>query len=118
MTISNILSLAAVLISVLFGSATFYFNSKNSKHTDDKDEKERTKEKIEEIKERTKENAIINAKLDTISSSNMQIKEQISSLVEKVDAHGDRLIKVEESLKSAWHEIKEIKEEIGKEDKG
>lgn len=116
MTISNILSLVAVLISVLFGSATFYFNSKNSKHTDDKDEKERTKEKIEEIKERTKENAIINAKLDTISSSNQEIKEQVSSLIKKIDAHESRIIKVEESLSTAWKRIDEIVEMINKED--
>ena len=115
MTTANILSLIAVLISVLFGGATFYFNSKNSKHTDDEDEKTRTKEKIEEIKERTKENAIINAKLESIILSNQEIKEQVSSLVKKIDAHESRIIKVEESLKTAWHEIGEIKEKIDKE---
>lgn len=116
MTTANILSLIAIVISVIVGGTSIYFNSKNSKHTDDKDEKERTKEKIEEIKERTKENAIINAKLESIILSNQEIKEQVSSLVKKIDAHESRIIKVEESLKSAWHEIKEMKEKIDKEE--
>lgn len=117
MTLPVIISIIAVCISIISTFAGIYFNSKNSKHTDDKDEKERTKEKIEEIKERTKENAVINSKLDLITSSNQEIKEQISSLVKKVDAHGDEIIRIKESLKSAWHEIEEIKEKMDKEDK-
>ena len=116
MTIANILSLIAILISVIVGGTSIYFNSKNSKHTDDKDEKERTKEKIEEIKERTKENAVINSKLDLITSSNQEIKEQISSLVKKVDAHGDEIIKIKESLKSVWDWIHSFEQRLNKED--
>lgn len=112
MTLPIVISLAGVLISVISASAMIYFNSKNSKHTDDKDEAERTKERIEEIKERTKENAMISGKLDLINLSNQEIKEQISSLVKKVDAHGDRLTKVEESLVTAWKRIDEIIEKI------
>lgn len=112
MTLPIVISLAGILISVISASAMIYFNSKNSKHTDDKDEAERTKERIEEIKERTKENAVISGKLDLINLSNQEIKEQISSLVRKVDAHGDRLTKVEESLATAWKRIDEIIEKI------
>lgn len=113
-----IISILALAVSIIVGGASIYFNSKNSKHTDEKDDAERTKERIEEIKERTKENAVISGKLDLINSSNQEIKEQISSLVKKVDAHGDRLTKAEENIKQVWHEIKEIKVELNeKEDK-
>lgn len=115
MTLPIVISIIGVLISAVSVIAVIYFNSKNSKHTDNEDEKARTKEKIEEIKERTKENAIINAKLESIILSNQEIKEQVSSLVKKIDAHESRIIKVEESLKTAWHEIGEIKEKIDKE---
>ncbi len=106
------ISIIGVVISAISVCAVIYFNSKNSKHTFNKDTEKQMKERIEEIKERTKENAIINAKLDNISSSNMQIKEQVYTLVEKVDAHGDRLAKVEESLATAWKRIDEIAEKV------
>lgn len=116
MTLPVIISIIAVCISIISTFAGIYFNSKNSKHTDDKDEKERTKEKIEEIKERTKENAVINSKLDLITSSNQEIKEQISSLVKKVDAHGDEIIKIKESLKSVWERIHTFEQRLNKEE--
>lgn len=108
---------AAIIISVLSLSFSIYKGLKDSKRNETKDTAEQTKEKIEEIKERTRENAVINSKLDLITSSNQEIKEQISSLVKKVDAHGDEIIRIKESLKSAWHEIEEIKEKMDKEDK-
>lgn len=112
MNTTVIISILALAVSVISVSAMIFFNSKNSKHTDEKDDAERTKERIEEIKERTKENAVISGKLDLINLSNQEIKEQISSLVRKVDAHGDRLTKVEESLATAWKRIDEIVEKI------
>lgn len=117
MTIPVIISIIGACISALSVTAMIYFNSKNSKRTDTKDTEQQMKEKIEEIKERTKENAVINAKLDTISSSNQEIKEQVSSLVKKIDAHESRIIKVEESLITAWKRIDEIVEILNKEDK-
>lgn len=112
MTLPIVISIMAVIVSIVSVAAMIYFNSKNSKHTDVKETEEQMKEKIEEIKERTKENAIISGKLDLINLSNQEIKEQISSLVKKVDAHGDRLTKVEESLATAWKRIDEISEKI------
>lgn len=112
MTTPVIISILALAVSIIVGGASIYFNSKNSKHTDKKDTEEYNKERIEEIKERTKENAVISGKLDLINLSNQEIKEQISSLVRKVDAHGDRLTKVEESLATAWKRIDEIVEKI------
>lgn len=112
MTLPIAISIVAVIVSIISVSVMIYFNSKNSKHTDVKDNEQYVKERIEEIKERTKENAIITGKLDLINSSNQEIKEQISSLVKKVDAHGDRLTKVEESLATAWKRIDEIAEKV------
>lgn len=116
MTISIAISIIAVFVSVVSVFSGIYFNSKNSKHTNTKDSEQQMKEKIEEIKERTRENAVINSKLDLITSSNQEIKEQISSLVKKVDAHGDEIIKIEENLKSVWERIKLIEQTINKED--
>lgn len=112
MTLPIVISIIGVCISAISVGAVIYFNSKNSKHTDVKDNEQYVKERIEEIKERTKENAIITGKLDLINSSNQEIKEQITSLVKKIDAHENRLIKVEESLSSAWKRIDEILEKI------
>lgn len=109
---------AAIIISVLSLSFSVYMGLKGNKRTDTKDTEERTEERMNEIAERTKENAIINVKLDNINSCNREIKDQVSSLVEKVDAHGDRLIKVEESVKSAHHRLNTLEERIDeKEDK-
>lgn len=105
-------SVIAVVISAVSLLSMLYFNFKGSKHTETKDKEEYTKERIEEIKERTKENAMISGKLDLINLSNQEIKEQISSLVKKIDVHENRLIKVEESLSSAWKRIDEILEKI------
>lgn len=116
MNTSVIISVIGVTISAISVFSVIYFNSKSRKRTDTKDTVDQTKEKIEEIKERTKENAIINAKLDTISTSNQEIKEQLSSLVKKIDLHENRIVKVEESLKSAWKRIDEIYEKLNKEE--
>lgn len=112
MTLPIVISIIGVCISAISVGAVIYFSSKSSKRSETKDTNEYTKERIEEIKERTKENAMISGKLDLINSSNQEIKEQISSLVKKVDAHGDRLTKVEESLATAWKRIDEIVEKI------
>lgn len=111
MTATTVSVIAAVISAVSLLSM-IYFNFKSGKRTETKDTEEYTKERIEEIKERTKENAMISGKLDLINLSNQEIKEQISSLVKKVDAHGDRLTKVEESLVTAWKRIDEIIEKI------
>lgn len=113
---TTLISVIGLVVSIVSVSAVVYFNSKNSKHTDAKDVEEHAKERIEEIKERTKENAVINAKLESIISSSQEIKEQIASLVKKVDAHGDRITKVEENLKSVWKRVEHIEQRLEKED--
>ena len=108
----------AFLLSAISIAFSIFFGLKSSKRNETKDTEERTEERMSEIAERTKENAIINVKLDNINSCNREIKDQVSSLVEKVDAHGDRLIKVEESCKSAHHRLNTLEERLNdKEDK-
>lgn len=127
MTLPITISLIGVVISAISVCAVIYFNSKNSKHTDEKDLSEEVKERMEELKERERERAkdieertrqdtIINVKLDNINSSNREIKDQIFSLSDKVDSHGDRIIKVEESCKQAHHRLDTIENRLNKED--
>ena len=93
-----LISFAGVAISALLGW-------KNNKRSDTKDIEERTRERTE-----------LNVKLDFIASNMQDIKEQMSSLVEKVDSHGERLTRIEGSLDTAWKRIDEIVERLNKED--
>lgn len=95
----------AIIISVISLSFSVYMGLKGNKRTDTKDIEERTRERTE-----------LNVKLDFISKSTNEIKEEISSLVKEVQAHGDRLIKVEESCKSAHHRLNTLENRLNKED--
>ena len=59
-----------------------------------------------------KENTRINVKLDNISQATQEIKSEISSMREDIKSHNDRLIKLEESVKSAHHRIDGIAERM------
>ena len=95
----------AIVISVISLLFSIYMGMRGNKRTDTKD-----------IEERTKEHTELTVKLDYISKSTNDIKEEISSLVRKVDAHGDRLTKTEESLKSVWKRIDSIEQRLNKEE--
>lgn len=95
----------AIVISVISLLFSVYMGIKGNKRTDTKD-----------IEERTKEHTELTVKLDYISRSTNDIKEEIASLVKKVDAHGDRLTKTEESLKSVWKRIDSIEQRLSKEE--
>lgn len=95
----------AIIISVISLLFSIYMGIKGNKRTDTKD-----------VEERTKEHTELTVKLDYISKSTNDIKEEISALVKKVDAHGDRLTKAEESLKSVWKRIDSIEQRLSKED--
>lgn len=96
---------AAIIISIISLSFSIYMGLKGNKRTDTKD-----------IEERAKERAELNAKLNHIAATTQEIKEQISSLVKKVELHSDRLTKMEESLKSVWKRIDSIEQRLNKED--
>lgn len=85
------ISLIISLISVAFA---VFFGLKNNKRTDVKD-----------IEERVKENTKINIKLDNIGQTTQDIKSEISSMRDDIKSHNDRIIKLEESCKSAHHRL-------------
>lgn len=95
---------AAIIISIISLSFSIYMGLKGNKRTDTKD-----------IEARAQERAEINAKLNHIATTTQEIKEQISSLVKKVEAHSDRLTKMEENLKSVWKRIDIIEKKLDKE---
>lgn len=91
----------ALIISIVSVVFSVFFGLKNNKRTDTKD-----------IEERVKENTRINFKLDNISTTTQEIKTEISSVREDVKSHNDRIIKLEESCKSAHHRMDSFEERI------
>lgn len=98
-------SVIAVVISAVSLLAMLYFNSKSSKHTDVKDIERQVAERTE-----------MNMKLDEINRNTTDIKYDVSAVKKDVQAHGDRIIKVEESVKSAHHRLDTIENRMNKED--
>lgn len=96
---------AAIIISVFSLAFSVFMGLKNNKRTDAKD-----------VAERVADSTRINVKLDTINSATQEIKEQMLSLVKEVQVHGERLIKVEESCKSAHHRLDGLEQRLNKED--
>jgi septal ring factor EnvC (AmiA/AmiB activator) len=80
----------ALLISIVSVAFSIYFGLKNSKHTDTKD-----------IEEKVRRDTVINTKLDGISQTMNEIKTDIASMHSEINSHNNRLIIVEQSVKSA-----------------
>lgn len=97
MTVEVALVLSAV--SVCF---SVYMGLKNSKHTDTKD-----------IEERVRNNTTINIKLDEISKAVQEIRNENVGLNAIIKDHNDRIIKCEESTKSAHHRLDMIEQREG-----
>ena len=87
----------ALLVSFVSVAFSVYFGLKNSRRTDTKD-----------IEERVKENTLINVKLDNIDQATKDIRADIAEVRSEIQKHNDRLIKVEESVKSAHRRIDTI----------
>lgn len=92
MTFDKIVTLVSVLIALV----SVIFAIKNSKRNDVKD-----------IEKRASENAIINVKLDTIQNNITDIKYDVSATKQDVSKLSERMIKVEESTKSAHKRLDE-----------
>lgn len=105
MTLPIVISIIGVCISAISVCAVIYFNSKNSKHADVKDIERQVAERTE-----------MNMKLDEINRNTTDIKYDVSAVKKDVQSHGDRLIKVEESTKSAHHRLDSIEQRLNKED--
>lgn len=97
----------ALLISIVSVAFSIFFGLKNSKRTDTKD-----------IEERVKENTRLNMKLDVIASNTTEIKNEISEMRKEINSHDNRIVKVEDGLKSAHHRLNTIEARLnGKEGK-
>ena len=88
-----------VLISIISVAAAIYFGLKSAKREDNKD-----------IKERATADAIVNVKLDNISSAVNDIKYDISDTKKQVAEIDKKLVAVEQSVKSAHHRIDNLEE--------
>ena len=91
----------AIIISVLSLGFSVYMGLKNNKRTDTKD-----------VEERVKENTRINMKLDAISNNTTDIKNEVSEMRKEINSHDNRIVKVEESVKSAHHRIDGIENRL------
>lgn len=95
---------AAIVISVISLSFSVYKGLKESKRTDEMDAEKRAAEISQ-----------INTKLDFINTTTQESKERLYSLVERIDEHGERITKVEESCKQAHHRIDTLEKRVNKE---
>ena len=92
---------AAIIISVLSLSFSVFMGLKSDKRTDTKD-----------IEERVKENTRINMKLDAISNNTTEIKNEVLEMRKEINSHDGRIVKVEESVKSAHHRLDGLEERL------
>lgn len=91
----------AIIISMLSLGFSVFMGLKSNKRTDTKD-----------IEERVKENTRINMKLDAISNNTTDIKNEVSEMRKEINSHDGRIVKVEESVKSAHHRLDGLEERL------
>jgi septal ring factor EnvC (AmiA/AmiB activator) len=96
----------AVLLSIVSVAFSVYFGLKNNRRSDTKD-----------IEDRVRQDTIINTKLDSISQTMQDIKADIASMHNEINSHNDRLIIVEQSVKSAHHRLDTIEKKFSDDDK-
>lgn len=105
MTLPIVISIIGMVFTGISVSAMIYFNSKNSKHTDEK-----------EIKERIEEQTRVNLKLDEINRNTTDIKYDVSAVKKDVQKHAEKIVEIEASAKQAHHRIDGIERRLNKED--
>lgn len=107
MTLPIIISLIGVVISAISVCAVIYFNSKNSKHTDEK-----------EVRERIEEQTRVNLKLDEINRNTTDIKYDVSAVKKDVQRHAEKIVEIESSARQAHHRLDGLEERLNaREDK-
>lgn len=87
----------ALTISLLGLIASVYFSNRTSKKAD-----------IEDAVKRAEENTKISTKLDNIASDVRETGKNVDRLREEIAEHGNRIVAVEQSAKSAHHRIDEL----------
>lgn len=91
------------LISAGISALSVFFVIKNYKRAD-----------IKDIQQRAKEDATVNVKLDTISTTLIDIKYDISTTKKEVASLSEKVATIEQSTKSAHHRIDNLMEQKGK----
>lgn len=84
----------AVVVSIISVVMSAYFGFRNAH-----------KEDTKAIEKRVEDNTKINIKLDNICLQTSDIKSELTQIKEDIKVNNDRLIKVEESCKSAHHRL-------------
>ena len=97
MPVAIIISIISVTFSIFFGIVSLVLNIKNNRRTDNSD-----------LEDRVRENTRINMKLDAISSNTKDIKDEVVEMRKELNSHDNRIIKVEESVKSLHHRVDEM----------
>lgn len=105
MTLPIVISIIGMVFTGISVSAMIYFNSKNSKHTDEK-----------EIRERIEEQTRVNLKLDEINRNTTDIKYDVSAVKKDVQKHAEKIVEIEASTKQAHHRLDSIERRLNKED--
>lgn len=105
MTLPIVISIIGMVFTGISVSAMIYFNSKNSRHTDE-----------EEIRERIEEQTRVNLKLDEINRNTTDIKYDVSAVKKDVQKHAEKIVEIEASAKQAHHRLDSIERRLNKED--
>ena len=92
MTLPIVISLIGVCISAISVGAVIYFNSKNSKHTDEKEIQERIEEQTTDF------------------------KYDVAAVKKDVQKHAEKIVEIEASAKQAHHRLDTIERRLNKED--
>ena len=103
MPVAIIISIISVTFSIFFGIVSLVLNIKNNRRTDNSD-----------LEDRVRENTRINMKLDAISSNTKDIKDEVVEMRKELNSHDNRIIKVEESVKSLHHRVDEMEARLNK----
>lgn len=101
MTLPIVISILAVIVSIISVAAMIYFNSKNSKHTD-----------IKDIERQVAERTEVNLKLDTINQNTQEIRYDVSAVKKDVQKHTEKIIELEQSARSAHHRIDGLEDRL------
>lgn len=91
----------ALIISIVSVCFSVFFGIKNSKRNDNKD-----------VEQRVADSTRINVKLDTISTTTQEVRNEISTMRDEMKSYNERLIKVEESTKQAHHRLDTIDDRL------
>jgi len=95
-------AVVALIISILSVFFAIFFGALNM----------RRNQKADDRREQSDMTTVI-VKLESISADTIEIKNDIKSLKEDVRNNRDNIIRIDESLKSAWKQINELQHKRG-----